>query len=67
MSAPFKPGDLRQFYEGEDNRHSGRVFLVLEIYESANGVKDVDFLIDGDIVNWLFSYVESNSRPLGPV
>jgi hypothetical protein len=63
----MKPGDLRQFYEGEDARHSGRVFLVLEIYESANGVKDVDFLIDGVIVNWLFSYVESHSRLLGPV
>lgn len=63
----MKPGDLRQFHEIDYARHSGCVFLVLEIHGSHGG-KQVKFLMNGVIEeSWLFSYVESNSRPLGPV
>ena len=63
----MKPGELRQFYEDEDARHSGRVFLVLEIHETANSVKHVKLLMDGHIEKFRPSYIESNSRLLGPV
>lgn len=64
----MKPGELRRFGAGEYDRHGGCTFLVLEIYESASGVKQVKFLMNGIVEeSWLFSYVVSHSHLLSPM
>lgn len=59
-------GDIRRFNTSAhaNSRFSDKLFIVIRVYRSANGVGTIDLMMDGEIEKgWLLSYVQDNSRP----
>ena len=61
----MEQGDIRRFTTSRYSaRFGGKLFIVIRVYRSANGVGTIDLLMDGEIEKgWLLSYVQHNSRP----